>query len=139
MSDASGAGPRAGALSEARWHIRSKIWIEDEKGKVLFGAGRLTILEAVERHGSILAAAKELHMSYRAVWGKIRATEKRMGRSLLERKTGGSQGGGSELTPLGKALVERFRKLQTLTDNAAQSLFENFVEEFGRDEQEEKG
>ena len=62
--------------------IKSKIWIEDESGKVVFGTGRLRILELVDRYGSIHAAAKELKMSYRAVWGKIKATEERLGQSL---------------------------------------------------------
>ena len=105
--------------------VKSKIWIEDEKGDVVFGSGRLRILSAVEEHGSILAAAKELHMSYRAVWGKIKATEERLGQSLLKKRTGGAQGGGSELTPLGKALLEKFRQLQTMTEAAADNLFED--------------
>jgi molybdate transport system regulatory protein len=109
--------------------IKSKIWIEDSSGKVVFGAGRLRILDAVARHGSILAAAKELQMSYRAVWGKIKATEERLGRPLLSRKVGGARGGGSELTPLGKALVTRFRQLQNLTEEAADEMFQDvFVE-----------
>jgi molybdate transport system regulatory protein len=103
--------------------IKSKIWIEDESGGVVFGAGRLYILEAVSRYGSINAAAQELHMSYRAVWGKIRATEKRLGYQLLYRKTGGTQGGGSELTPFGEKMIERFRELQAMTRNAADELF----------------
>ena len=103
--------------------IKSKIWIEDEKGDAVFGAGRLQILEAVSRHGSINAAAQELHMSYRAVWGKIRATEKRMGHQLLYRKTGGVQGGGSEVTPFGKKVIERFRELQARIRDAADELF----------------
>jgi molybdate transport system regulatory protein len=107
--------------------IRSKIWIEDENQGLIFGSGRLRILDAVERHGSILAAAKELHMSYRAVWGKIKATEDRLGVPLLARQVGGAQGGGSELTPLGKELVERFRRLQALIQNAADTLFEDFL------------
>lgn len=105
--------------------IRSKIWIADEKGNVVFGAGRLRILRAVEEHGSIHLAAKVLNMSYRAVWGKIKATEDRLGKPLLTRKVGGTKGGGSELTPLGKALVERFRHLQTLTETAADTLFQD--------------
>lgn len=105
--------------------IKSKIWIEDGAGHVVFGSGRLRILDAVERHGSILGAAKELHMSYRAVWGKIKATEQRLGRPLLTRKVGGARGGGSELTPLGKALVARFRHLQALTEEAADSMFQD--------------
>ncbi len=109
--------------------LRSKIWIADENGKVVFGAGRLRILSAVAEHGSILAASRELHMSYRAVWGKIKATEERLGRPLLDKKTGGAQGGGSELTPLGEALVERFRHLQTLTETAADTLFRDLFQE----------
>ena len=107
----------------AGFRVRSKIWIEDEDGKVVFGAGRLRILAAVARHGSILAAAHELQMSYRAVWGKIRATEKRMGKSLLTSKAGGRAGGGSELTPLALTLVEKFNKLQSLTNEAADAVF----------------
>lgn len=111
--------------SPGRLTIRSKIWIADEDGGVVFGAGRLRILRAVEEQGSIHLAAKTLNMSYRAVWGKIKATEERLGRPLLTRKVGGTKGGGSELTPLGKALVERFRHLQTLTETAADTLFQD--------------
>ncbi len=109
--------------------IKSKIWIEDENGDMVFGSGRLRILKAVRQHGSILAAAKELHMSYRAVWGKIKATEERLGQSLLTRRAGGSQGGGSELTPLGNALLERFDQLQVLTEKTADSIFEGLFTE----------
>jgi molybdate transport system regulatory protein len=106
--------------------IKSKIWIEDENGKIIFGSGRARILIAIEEYGSILAAAKHLEMSYRAVWGKIKATEERLGHPLLVRKAGGAQGGGSELTPLGKALVEQFRRLQDQTEAAANNLFDHF-------------
>ena len=111
--------------------IKSKIWIEDENGNMVFGSGRLRILSAIEEHGSILAAAKELKMSYRAVWGKIRATEEHLGQRLLSRRVGGVRGGGSELTPLGKALVQRFRRLQLMSEEAADSLFQDlFAESF---------
>lgn len=103
--------------------VRSRLWIEDDKGKVVFGPGRLKILLAIHEHGSILAAAKDMNMSYRAVWGKIRATEDRLGAELVTRKAGGTRGGGSELTPLGRALVERYQRLQALTEGAANNLF----------------
>ncbi len=103
--------------------VKSKVWIEDEDGRVVFGTGRLYILQAVSRHGSIHAAAQELQMSYRAVWGKIRATEKRLGQNLLDKKTGGLKGGGSELTPLARGIIERFEKLQDLTRDSADELF----------------
>ena len=75
------------------FHIRSKIWIEDESGNVVFGLGRLKILDAIDRLGSIQGAAKELKMSYRAIWGRIKATEERLNRPLLIRNIGGRSGG----------------------------------------------
>jgi molybdate transport system regulatory protein len=104
-------------------HIRSKIWVEDHNGKVIFGLGRLKILEAIIRHGSIHAAAKELKMSYRAVWGKIKDTEERLGQPLLVRQVGGASGGGSELTPLGKNLFKKFNELQDHVETEVEKLF----------------
>lgn len=107
-----------------RLTVKSKIWIEDENGDVVFGSGRLHILSAVEENGSILAAAKALGMSYRAVWGKIKATEDRLGQPILTKRTGGSHGGGSELTPFAKALIERFRHLDNLIRTTSDTLFQ---------------
>jgi molybdate transport system regulatory protein len=105
---------------------KSKMWIEDENGEAVFGEGRLRILEAIEKHGSIHAAAQELQMSYRALWGKIQTTERRLGQSLLERKTGGVKGGGSALTPFAKQIIERFKKFKSLTETAMDGFFEDF-------------
>lgn len=109
--------------------IRSKIWIEDEAGKIVFGAGRLRILTAIEEHGSILAAAKALGMSYRAVWGKIKATEERLGMPILEKQTGGAHGGGSTLTPFARTLIDRFRQLEDLTRSTSGALFRDVFAE----------
>jgi molybdate transport system regulatory protein len=111
-------------MKHDRFRIRSKIWIEDAKGKTVFGEGRFEILSAVLRHGSILSAAKELNMSYRAVWGKINDTEKRLGKPLLVRQVGGISGGGSELTPLGKRIVEKFGELQDHVEAEVKKIFE---------------
>ncbi len=97
--------------NDATFQIRSKVWIEDTEGKVIFGLGRLKILEAIDRCGSLNAAAKELKMSYRGLWGKIKTTEESLGKSLLTKKTGGSSGGGSQLTPLARNLIDEFRKM----------------------------
>ena len=104
-------------------NIKVKIWIENADGQMVFGFGRLRILEAIERCGSILAAAKELDMSYRAVLGKIKASEQRLGQPLVRKHIGGPQGGGSQLTPFAKILVERFRQLYTVSQTTSQALF----------------
>lgn len=112
------------------FQIRSKIWIEDGNGKVIFGLGRFRILSTIERCGSINAAAKELKMSYRALWGKIRTTEEALGCSLLVRNTGGAAGGGSALTPLARTLLARFRAIHLqVSDQADRSFEKKFIPE----------
>lgn len=89
--------------------VKCKIWFE-ENGGVAFADGRRMLLEAVERLGSLNAAAKELGMSYRAAWGKIKATERALGIRLLEVTTGGKGGGGAILTPEAKELIRKYKK-----------------------------
>ena len=107
--------------------LRTKIWIVDPAGNVLFGMGRVKILEAIDRGGSINAAAKELKMSYRAVWGRIKATEERLGRELVVRTTGGASGGGSSLTPYARDLIREYKafRLQVIED--ADARFERML------------
>lgn len=110
--------------------IHSKIWIEDEDGNVLFGEGRSRILEAVERLQSLQKAAVELKMSYRAVWGRIKASEERLGQPLVAR-----EGRGSRLTPYAQDLLHRYRQLQARIRQEADAAFAGFWSAAG----EEKG
>ena len=107
-----------------RFFTRSKVWIEDDKGNVVFGMGRLRMLRAVQEHGSINAAAKALGMNYRAVWARINAAEKRLGKNLLEKKTGGKAGGGSRLTPLAEALIKHFCSISDMIEEETDKEFE---------------
>lgn len=101
-----------------------KIWIEDEQGHVVFGEGRYRILEAIDRMGSLQAAAKELKMSYRALWGKIKATEIRTGKPLVVR-----EGRGSKLTPFAKKLMNRYQELQTSIDKESETAYSTIAAE----------
>jgi molybdate transport system regulatory protein len=103
---------------ESPFHIRSKIWVEDANGKVVFGLGRYRILEAVQRLGSLQAAAKELKISYRAIWARISATEKRLGKALLIREPQGSR-----LTPLGETLLKQFKRISQIVEAESNDVY----------------
>ena len=103
--------------------VKSKVWLEDKKGRIIFGLGRMRILKAIEKCGSLNAASKELKMSYRAVWGKIKVTEEALGKPLLIKSQGGSFGGGSTLTPYAYTLMERYLTLSRIIDTQADDLF----------------
>ena len=104
--------------------VRSKVWLVDTQGNVVFGLGRLKMLEAIREHGSISAAAKALKMSNRRIWGRIKATEERLGRSLLVREVGGAAGGGSHLTDYALSLIDYFQFLNHTVEKNADQLFE---------------
>ena len=105
--------------------VRSKIWIEDSRGKVIFGLGRYRILDAISRLGSMHAAAKELHMSYRAVWMRMRTSEKRIGKKLIAR-----EGKGSRLTPFAENMMKQYRRLLTVIRNETDEVYESLITEY---------
>lgn len=107
---------------------RFKVWIEKE-GEVVFAEGRKLLLEAVDELGSLNAAAGKLGMSYRAAWGKIKATEKRLGIKLLESNVGGRGVGGARLTKDAKELLKRYNRyktrVKTCVDREYETIFRN--------------
>ena len=58
--------------------LKTSQWIVDDQDKIVIGKGRMEILENIETTGSINQAAKTMKMSYKAVWSKIKATEKHL-------------------------------------------------------------
>ncbi len=87
--------------------IQYKIWLEED-GRVLFGIGRDELLKAIAECRSLNAAAKKLNMSYRAAWGRLKASEKRLGIPLVEIE---SQKQGMRLTEQAEALLKAFEEL----------------------------
>jgi len=104
--------------------VRTKVWIDDDHDNVIFGSGRLRMLEAIDRFGSMNRAAKELNMSYRALWGRIKSTEERLGAKVLITKPGRGKGHGSVMTPAGKKLLENYKLLKDRIIKLADQEFE---------------
>jgi molybdate transport system regulatory protein len=102
--------------------VRSKIWIEDEGGQVIFGLGRYRILEAIQRLGSMNAAAKELQMGYRALWLRVRSSEERIGKDLVVR-----EGKGSVLTPFAEKLMKQYKRLLSVIQAETDEVYERLI------------
>jgi molybdate transport system regulatory protein len=104
--------------------VKSKFWLVDEDGRPVFGGGRQIILEKIEELGSIQAAAQELKMSYRAVWGKIKTAEERLGMKLVDTYPGGGKQRGAALTPEARKLLDLFREFHAQGNDQADALFQ---------------
>ena len=108
--------------------IRSKIWIE-VGGEPVFGRGRRFLLEAIETHGSINRAAEEVGISFRKAWGHIKAMEERLGLKLIERQTGGKNGGGALLTNDARVFLKKFEQLEAGIQETVDEKFKKlFIE-----------
>jgi len=99
--------------------LRSKHWIVDEDDNMIMGAGRMEILETIAKTGSINQTAKIMKMSYKGVWGRIKATEKAMRIKIVDT----DRSLGSSLTPEGQDLLKRYRQLKRECIKADDSLF----------------
>ena len=88
--------------------IKYKIWFE-KNGKLVFGKGRENILKTMDELQSLNAAAKELGMSYRAAWGRLKASQDRIGMKLIDNS---SQTRTMQLTPLARTIIKHFEKLE---------------------------
>jgi molybdate transport system regulatory protein len=102
--------------------IAYKIWL-DNNGKV-FGEGILELMEEVEKTGSLHRSAMDLGMSYRTAWSMVRKIEKRLGFAIMNRKAGGHAGGGSQITPEGRNLMEHYRALLQEVDETVRQLYQ---------------
>ncbi len=85
----------------------------DTPGGALVGERRVRLLEAIAEHGSITRAAAAVPLSYKAAWDALEAMNNLSPSPLVERITGGRQGGGTRLTDAGRELVAMYRAVES--------------------------
>jgi molybdate transport system regulatory protein len=76
------------------------------------GPGKVAVLEAIAESGSISAAGRALHISYRRTWELVEDLNATLGAPVVQTAAGGSGGGGASLTELGQAVVSRYRAIE---------------------------
>ncbi len=100
--------------------IRVHPWFQVFKPaiRILFGAasslgpGKISLLEAIIRAGSISGAAREMGMSYRRAWLLVEAMNTAFTQPVVTAVTGGKRGGGAEVTAFGLSLLQCYREIE---------------------------
>ena len=103
-----------------------KIWFEQDS-KVVLSDWRIELLEEIEETGSLAKAAKRLNVPYRTAWYKLKEIEERLGIKLILTQSGGTAGGGSQLTIGGRQIIRRFRRV---TEGVSRLVERRFQDEF---------
>jgi len=89
----------------------------DPDGRI--GPGKIELLEQIAAFGSISAAARRMEMSYKHAWDLVEDMNRVFGKPLVSAQTGGRKGGGAQLTPVGLAVVSRYRAIERAATSAA--------------------
>jgi molybdate transport system regulatory protein len=102
-----------------------RLWLKidcGERGQL--GPGKIQLLEGIQAHGSIAAAARAMEMSYRRAWMLVEETNELCGRPVVTTHTGGSARGGAELTEAGTVLIDRYRRILDRASTATRAEME---------------
>ena len=99
---------------------RLTIRLDFEPGRRL-GAGKIALLESIDRTGSISAAGRAHEMSYRRAWLLVDELNQLFATPLVSAHHGGARGGGAALTEQGRRIVALYRGAEAKMRAAAQA------------------
>ena len=102
----------------------------DAAGRI--GPGKIELLETIHQSGSISAAGRAMEMSYKRAWDLVDEINRICRQAAVERQTGGKNGGGAVLTPFGRSLVARYRKIERTATSAARKELQALRSDIGR-------
>lgn len=96
--------------------LKAQIFCGDEPA---MGPGKADLLEAIGRSGSISAAGRALGMSYRRSWLLVDSMNRCFTGRLVETRSGGGEGRGARVTPLGEQVLAHYRAMEARLATAA--------------------
>lgn len=106
---------KAGAATPSvRARARIRIVFDGARGAL--DPRQMDFLRTLAQSGSLSAAARELRITYRTAWTWAQAINRTWGTKLIGRAHGGKGGGGTLLSPEGRALLERAERLERKLD-----------------------
>jgi molybdate transport system regulatory protein len=74
------------------------------------GPGKIELLRAIVKHGSLSEAAISIGLSYRRAWLLVKDLNDTFSKPITTSTVGGRAGGGACVTPLGKMLISAYEE-----------------------------
>jgi molybdate transport system regulatory protein len=100
--------------------VRTGLSIRVDLGSGLqIGPGKVALLEAIARTGSISAAGRALGMSYKFAWDLVEELNRGCEQPVVVAAPGGRAGGGAQLTAGGEAVVRLYREIERAAGEAS--------------------
>lgn len=90
------------------------------------GPGKAGLIEAIEKSGSISAAARSMGMSYRRAWNLVDGMNKDFKKIVVKTNAGGKGGGGAEITPTGLKILDLYREIEDKARSSVEPEIKKF-------------
>ncbi|MBL8534651.1 MAG: winged helix-turn-helix domain-containing protein, partial [Betaproteobacteria bacterium] len=94
---------------------------------IAMGPGKSELLQAIDRTGSISAAARDMGMSYRRAWLLVDTMNQSFKHPLVTTETGGQRGGGATVTEFGQDVLARYLAMEAKAALAVEKEMGEFV------------
>jgi molybdate transport system regulatory protein len=102
----------------------SSAFTLDMLGQPFLLEKRIELLLAIKEHGSISKAAKAVPMSYKSAWEAVDVMNTLSTQPIVEKETGGKNGGGTTITTYGIKLLDTYKVLKEEHSRFLQRLAE---------------
>jgi molybdopterin-guanine dinucleotide biosynthesis protein B len=103
-----------------RFKLQSSQRIVDKNNRIVMAEGRMMLLEKIVETGSINQAAKQMRMSYKSAWSKIRSTEQHFQMKIVD----SDKAHGTTLTEAGRDLLAKYKQIKKRCLEADDAVFE---------------
>ncbi|WP_283117670.1 NTP transferase domain-containing protein [Anaerotruncus colihominis] len=109
-------------------HNRARLYPDIKvrlmREQAFFGPGVAQLLTLIDETGSVRLACGRMGVSYSKGWKMLSVLEEETARVMVARQQGGKNGGAARLTPDGRALLEKFRLLESRSRVLVQEVFD---------------
>ena len=110
-----------------KFDLKIRLYTQEKS----FGKGVYELMKKTQSFGSLSGAYKAMKMSNSKAWKILKRAEEDLDMPLVERISGGKDGGGSKLTQEGEELLEKYEKfIQEMNEYAGVRFKEIFEEEY---------
>ena len=105
--------------------IRGFVKVSLAVNRSFFGPGVVTLLTQIDRLGSVREASVKTGMSYSKAWKLIHTAEEETGWKIVERMSGGKNGGEAYITERGHMLLNKYELYRERVEAAAQDIYKD--------------
>ena len=112
--------------------LSTKLYILSDSGEKFMGAGVLWLLEGIMETGSLLASSQRMGLSYTKARMMLENIEKALGCPMIDRKKGGAEHKGAQLTPFAIEYIKLYKEFLYDVKAESEARFRRFEEESRR-------